>query len=293
MENVTWFSTWIQNIGTYFQENGWILLRNVVIVAAVILFTGPIAKKADHLVRAAFRRFGKEGSMQEKRAATVGTLVGSITRYALWFLGAAICLTVLGLGAQAGMAVATAGISGGVIIGFGAQKLLQDFFSGFVFLADHPFVVGDLVTIGGVTGTVESLKLRTTVINSVSGEKHILPNGSISIITNLSANNSLAVSEIFLPACRSLSEVRPVLEQAAARAIEGEEDVVDPPQVLGITGFTDRGMMSVRTILRTKPLKHWPIERKLRAFQLDALLEAGMLLSPADPARMAEGGEEH
>ncbi len=274
-----WFSSVFESASAYLAEHGLILLRNIVIIAAVAIATGPVARKADHAVRSAFarRRRAQKDSAHDRRAATVGTLAGSIMRYAVWAAGITVCLTVMGLSSQAGGLIATAGISGGVVLGFGAQKLLQDFFAGVVFLLEHPFAVGDLVSIGSLTGFVESLKLRTTVLRSFTGDKHVIPNGSIASITNLSALNSLAICDVFIPAKYPFERVEPILRAAAEEAVAGEENVVEPPNVLGITAFTDRGMMTVRTVCPAKPLEHYAIERKLRAYQLAALLRHGLL----------------
>jgi small conductance mechanosensitive channel len=273
---------WLSAIGNaivvFFQAHGWVLLRTVVIVAVVVIAAGPVARKADHWVRKAFFRLRKTqgGTLKDRRAATVGTLAGSIVRYGVWGLAVALCLSAMGLSSEAGGLLATAGISAGLIIGLGAQKLVQDFVAGFIYVLDHPFAVGDFVTIDGRMGTVEALKLRTTTLTAFTGERHVFPNGSIGVVTNHSVNDSLAICDVYVPANRAYEEIESALTRAAA-TLADDPDVVEAPTVLGVTAFTDRGMMCIRTICKTKPLAHWGVERALRAAQLGALVREGVL----------------
>ena len=275
----TWLTAEWASFVAFFADNGWVIARNIVLIGLIAFATGPIARRADHLINAAFLRFQsqKKDSLHDKRAATIGTMVGSLARYALWGVGVAVCLSLLGLSAEASALITTAGVSGGLLVGFGAQKLMQDFFAGFMFVTDHPFSVGDLVAIDGKTGVVEKVKLRTTTLRAGTGERYIFPNGSIGAVTNLSVNDALAACDIYVPTRHKLQTLRPLLLAAAERAVKDNENVVEPPAVVGITAITDRGMMCVRTTCRAKPLTHWEIERRMREEQLAALVDAEIL----------------
>jgi hypothetical protein len=72
----------------------------------------------------------------------------------------------------------------GVAIAFGAQDLMKDYFSGFLILLEDQYQLGDLVTISGITGTVESVNMRVTVLRDLEGRVHFVPNGSIDHVTN-------------------------------------------------------------------------------------------------------------
>ena len=84
----------------------------------------------------------------------------------------------------------------GLAIGFGAQSLVKDIISGFFIILEDHFAVGDVIQTGSYKGTVEVIGLRSTRILSWTGEVHIIPNGSITQVTNFSIHNTLAVVDI-------------------------------------------------------------------------------------------------
>ncbi len=84
----------------------------------------------------------------------------------------------------------------GLAIGFGAQSLVKDIITGFFIVLEDQFAVGDVIQTGQFKGTVDMIGLRTTRIQSWTGEVHIIPNGMINEVTNFSVNNSIAVVDI-------------------------------------------------------------------------------------------------
>jgi small conductance mechanosensitive channel len=89
------------------------------------------------------------------------------------------------IGIDIGPLIAGAGVAG-LAIGFGAQKLVQDVIGGFFLLVEDQFRIGDLVELVGVTGQVQDIRLRVTVLRDVSGNIHYVPNGDIRVATNRS-----------------------------------------------------------------------------------------------------------
>src|SRR5690606_1729131 len=90
--------------------------------------------------------------------------------------------------------VAAGGIS--LAVGFGAQTLVKDFFAGFFILLEGQFSIGDVVEVNGKTGTVENLNLRTTVVRSLNGDVHTIPNGQIATTTNMTKLWSRTIVDI-------------------------------------------------------------------------------------------------
>ena len=99
--------------------------------------------------------------------------VGTIVVILLWFIAAIIGLSSTGIDVTA--LIAGLGV-GGLAVAFAIQKILADLFSAFVIFIDAPFKVGDYITVGSVSGTVENIGLKTTKIRSSDGEKFIIPN---------------------------------------------------------------------------------------------------------------------
>src|SRR4030042_1416094 len=119
----------------------------------------------------------------KKRAHTLGNTLRHTLLIVISFIG---LLMILGeLGIQLGPLLATAGI-GALAIGFGAQSLVKDVISGFFIILENQYRIGDAIEVGGVSGLVESVSLRKTVLRDLEGKVHTIPNGEIKIGNNVS-----------------------------------------------------------------------------------------------------------
>ena len=79
--------------------------------------------------------------------------------------------------------LAGAGILG-LAISFGAQSLVRDVISGFFFLVENQFAVGDVIEAAGKAGVVERMTLRVVVLRDQDGSMHVIPNGEIKVVSN-------------------------------------------------------------------------------------------------------------
>lgn len=163
----------------------------VTLLAAFVLLT--FARLA---VRRMQRRLeGAESETQElnlQRAATLAQAVSYVIKVAVWSVTLLLLLGEFGL--DVGPLIAGAGIAG-IALGFGAQSVVKDFLSGFFFLLEDQFSVGNLVTLNaggkeGLEGRVEALSLRTTELRDEAGTLHIIPNGNITVVGNRSRTKS-------------------------------------------------------------------------------------------------------
>lgn len=199
--------------------------------------------------------------MDEKKSGTLSGLMKSIVRYTIYIIMFISILNVLNIPTES--ILAAAGL-GGLAIGFGAQNLVKDVISGFFILFEDQYAVGDYVTIGSVTGTVEEMALRTTKIRAFNGDLHIIPNGEIKIVTNHSRGNSLAIVEIGIAYEEDINKAIKVMNDVGEKYYENNKDkVVEPPVVLGVTSIGNCEV-KIRMIIRTLPLKHWSVEREVR-----------------------------
>jgi small-conductance mechanosensitive channel len=122
---------------------------------------------------------------QQRRAATssngsalsaTATLMGWGLRGALW---AIVLLAVLSnMGVNITAFVASLGI-GGIAIALAVQNILGDLFASLAIAVDKPFEVGDSITVGDVTGTVERVGLKTTRIRALGGEQIVMSNAEL------------------------------------------------------------------------------------------------------------------
>ena len=158
------------------------------IVALLVLYLvlrAALMRVLDALLKGLLSRESRAG-FSEERAARLKTLQGlarSIVSYTLFFLFGVLLLEAVGLDILP--LITTASVVG-VAIALGSQKLFKDVISGFFLIVDNLFVVGDTVTIGGVTGVAQEIGMRVTRVLDATGRLHLFANGDIGTVVNLS-----------------------------------------------------------------------------------------------------------
>ncbi|MBX3072171.1 MAG: mechanosensitive ion channel family protein [Thermomicrobiales bacterium] len=161
--------------------------------------------------------------------------------------------------------LASAGIAG-IALSFGAQSLVRDFLTGILIVVEDQFRVGDVVTIGEVTGTVEELNLRCTLMRDVDGSMHIIPNGEIRLATNHGWGYSNVHMEVRVPYDTDLEKVTTVIDRV------GQEMMNDPewgprlrsaPHFFRVQDFDGLAMVVI-VRAETEPLTQWAISGELR-----------------------------
>ena len=162
------------------------ILIVVVIVVVGIVVTRLSLGAIRRVLRAMQARAESESTLDEaaevnKRFSTIDALAGYIVKGFVITIGGLLILEQIGL--DVGPAIAGLGVVG-IAIGFGAQAIVRDFFSGILILLENQYGQGDVVEIAGVTGSVEELTLRRTVLRDADGVVHNVPNGEIKVASN-------------------------------------------------------------------------------------------------------------
>ena len=200
--------------------------------------------------------------MREQRAQTLGSL---FTNVVLIVVVTITLLTVLSVFINITPLLASVSVVG-LAISFGAQSLVKDVISGTFILIEGQFGIGDVIQIGDTGGLVEKMTLRTTVLRDLNGAVHIIPNGEIKQVSNLTKSWSRAVIDVSIAYAEDVDRVIAMLRATAEefqRDPEWSMLLLEPPQVLGVENFTETGV-TIRTIAKTLPLKQWEVSRELR-----------------------------
>jgi small-conductance mechanosensitive channel len=205
----------------------------------------------------------RQAAEAKKRAQTLGNILRHALLIVIFFIA---ILMILGeLGIQLGPLLATAGI-GALAIGFGAQSLVKDVISGFFIILENQYRIGDVVEVSGVSGLVESVGLRKTVLRDLEGRVHTIPNGEIKVVSNLTKEWSRAVVDIGISYHEDIDQIIGLLTQIG-KELEGEEPyksaILEPAQILGVERFGESQLV-IRMIVKTIPLKQWEVGRELR-----------------------------
>ena len=223
-----------------------------------------VANVADRSAGALLRTGGKTSVRTVQRAETIGTLLASAATFSVWAMAA---LVILGeLGVNLAPLVAGAGIVG-IALGFGAQNLVRDFFSGIFMLIEDQYGVGDIIDVGPATGTVEGISLRTTRLRDVEGNVWHIPNGEISRVANKSQEWSRALLDIQVAYQTTTDHAMTVIRRVAD-ALQADPEwstcILAEPEVWGVEDLAADGI-TIRLVVKTQPLVQWKVARELRA----------------------------
>ena len=259
----------------------WILgriLRFVVGRIARTLISGSTRKKISQVRDAAgldFLESQKSSQRQSQRADTLSEVARSLTTFTVWVLALFVILAVLDVDASA--IFAGAGFLG-LGLGFGAQQLISDFTSGFFMLAEDQYGVGDFIDLGEAKGTVEQVSLRTTSLRDVDGTLWFVPNGEVRRVGNMSQHWSRAVIDVDVAYDTDVAKARSVILDTAKSLAEEDQwadKVLSEPEVWGVENLGPDAI-SVRLVLKTRPLQQFVVARELRERIKTALSEAGI-----------------
>ncbi len=241
---------------------------DIIIIVAVTKIVIAIMTK---VIGTVFAKNIEKHNKDKKRLETIQSLIIYIGKAIVWFVAVCAILNVVGLGKTVTSLLATAGI-GGVAIGFGAQSLIKDFFSGLFLIFEGQIQIGDVVEVAGLTGVVEDMQLRTTKLRAATGELHTIPNGNITNVTNYTRGGVAAVVDVPVPYENTVEEVTAVLEKAMDKYAANKPTLIEKPGVVGVVEFADSAVV-LRIVATVKKQEQAVVEREIRQYVLDAFKE--------------------
>jgi len=205
----------------------------------------------------------KSEQATEKRMNTLERVFYSTAKVVIWVL--AIMMIIPEFGINIGPVLAAVGVAG-LAFGFGAQYLIRDFLSGLFIILEDQYREGDVVKISNVSGVVEELNLRQTVLRDLNGAEHHIPNGEIKTTANLTKSWSRINLDIGVSYDTDLDKAIKVLNDLGnefAKDKEWGEVVTQPPQVLGVNEFGESAII-IKVLGETKPGEQWNAAREFR-----------------------------
>lgn len=242
------------------------LVTNLVRIAFIIL----LAFASYRLLKLFTRRLQREVDepdlvrkrLREQRSQTVASLLNNV---GLMVIAGLAILMVLATFIEIGPLLAGVGVLG-LAVSFGAQSLVKDLIAGAFMLVEGQFAVGDVVRVKDTAGMVEKITLRTTVLRDIQGVVHIIPNGTVETLSNLTKSWSRAVLEIGVAYKEDVDRVMAVMLDEALQMAEDPDWkplIVEEPVVPGVERFDDSAV-TIRVTFKTLPLKQWDVAREYR-----------------------------
>jgi small-conductance mechanosensitive channel len=241
--------------GAILKSGGTILL---VILAGVLVWelaSGAIARALTPVTVDGVQR--APGS----RAKTLLPLLRRAILIALVIFGGLIILAEIGV--QIAPLLAGAGVVG-LAIGFGSQALVRDVITGLFILIEDTIAVGDFVTVGGHSGVVEDLSIRTIKLRDVAGVVHTVPFGDVTSVENYAKDFAFAVLDIGVAYGEDTDVVSAVLAEIGEEICQDEvyrERILAPLEIMGVHELGDSAVV-IRSKIKTKPMMQFSVRRE-------------------------------
>lgn len=206
---------------------------------------------------------------RRKRIDTLNSLVGATVRISVTLVAAMMIVSELGI--NTAPLLASAGVLG-VALGFGAQSLIKDFVSGIFIITENQYRVGDIVEIGTVsgmvgkvTGTIEAITIRTTVLRDMDGNLLHVPNGSINVTINKTIGHSQINENIVVGMDTDIEQLEHVINHVGEElaVMPGLQNRIKiPPYFARVEGISNDGL-TVKIQGRTTPGDQWRVKSEL------------------------------
>jgi len=230
---------------------------------------------------------GKPAEEIEQRSHTLVAVLRGSGRFVLvvWAL-----FTILPeLGVNVTPMLASVGIAG-IAVGFGAQSLVKDVLTGLFILVENQYSKGDVVTVAGISGQVEEVGLRRTVLRDLDGVVHHVPNSQIAVASNLTQEWSRVNLNVSVAYGEDLDRVFEVINRVGRELAADAEFgplILTAPQVLRVEAFGESGI-AIKVLGDTEPIRQWEVMGELRKRLIRAFLEEGIRV-PFPPHVVAAG----
>ena len=213
-----------------------------------------------------------QGAVRAQQVRTIASVIRSVGVFLIVFVTGMNVLND-GFGVDIKPLLASAGIAG-LAIGFGAQTLVKDVINGFFILVENQFDIGDTVKAAGVSGVVEEITMRRTLLRDGDGTLHIIPNSAINIVSNSTRDWSQVNMHVAVDYSEDTDRIVELLKQVAQAFYNDaafKQDVVAEPQVPGIERVRGKEVDYLMAV-KVRPGKQYGVARELRR-QIKACFE--------------------
>lgn len=249
---------WTQTIAGFGGMAATTFRITVILIAAWIVIA--VAQRAIRTLRERIAR-----RMDDREAIKRAETLGRVFRYLVAVVVSLVAgmLVLSELGVSVAPILGAAGVAG-LAVGFGAQSLVKDFFTGFFLLLENQIRQGDVVRLGNHSGLVEEITLRYVQLRDYDGNVHFVPNGQISTVVNMSRGFAQAVVDVGVGYGEDLDQVMDVMREtgAALRAdVAFADRILGDLEIAGVERWADSAVM-LRARFRTLPLEQWTVRRE-------------------------------
>jgi moderate conductance mechanosensitive channel len=262
------------DVGTWFEDHGAAVFGTLLLAlvgAAIVARVVPVGLRP----AVARQMAGRDPREVDRRVETLTSVIVRSAQAVFFLLALFTILPEFGFDIRP--VLAGVGITG-IALGLGAQTLVKDTLNGIFILAENQYAKGDVITIAGVTGTVEDVSLRRTCLRDVDGVIYTVPNSSVIVAANYTRDFAKVRVTVPIAPSSDLSKVREVCDdvgQVLARDPAYADMIITPPGYLRVDSVDVNGV-AVQVNGTVKPGSQWEVAGVLRARLLEAFQGAGI-----------------
>ena len=203
--------------------------------------------------------------LDDREAVKRAETLGRVFRYLVAVIVSLIAgMLVLGeLGISVAPILGAAGVVG-VAVGFGAQSLVKDYFTGFFLLLENQIRQGDVIKVADHAGLVEEITLRYIRLRDYDGNVHFIPNGEVNTVVNMSRGFAQSVIDVGVAYRENVDEVMQVMRDVGQEmrldpAFAGR--ILDDLEMAGVDSWGDSAVI-IRCRFKCMPLEQWAVRRE-------------------------------
>jgi len=250
--------SWLPYLGAWYEPVAAAVRITLIIAGTLIAQT-----VANRLIRTFRERIAArmKGTEEVRRAETLGRVFRYLATVVIGLVGGVLVL------AECGVSVApilgAAGVVG-LAVGFGAQSLVKDYFTGIFLLVENQLIKGDVVQVADKSGVVEDMTLRYVQLRDYDGNVHFVPNGLISTVTNMSRGYAYAVVDVGIAYREEIDAALEVMSSVAAGLAEAPDfadRILTEFELAGVERW-DESAIVLRGRFKVHPLEQWNVRRE-------------------------------
>ena len=247
-------------------DHGHLLLQlyqgalHVIIILLLAWLLLKFSSKGIRMLKAYLIERASGDKEEAKRIDTLGRAFRYIVSVLIILVAGMLILSEVGI--SIAPILATAGVLG-IAVGFGAQTLVKDYFTGFFLLLENQVRQGDVVNAGGKAGLVEEVTLRYIRLRDYDGIVHFIPNGTVTTVSNMSREYAYSVIDVGVAYREDADEVMQVMHEvgAAMRAEDEFKDkILDDMEMAGMDQWADSAVV-IKCRFKVMPLEQWGVRR--------------------------------
>jgi small-conductance mechanosensitive channel len=269
------------------------LLASLVSVGLTLAVAVTVWELANAAIQRHLAKLSRDA--QAARSARVRTLLPMLRTVLSFTIIAVVALNVLTeIGINVAPLIAGAGVVG-LAIGFGSQSLVRDVITGAFLLFEDAMAVGDVVQVGGLSGVVEQLSIRSIKLRAQDGSVHIIPFSAVTTVTNMTRDFGFAVLDVSVGYGEDTDRVAEVLREIAASIRQDAKlgpQIRDDLEILGVERLADSGVL-MRARIKTDPSARWAVGREFNRRIKQRFDKLGIEIPYPHQKLVIERGDKH